>query len=175
MKTVALNAHSGQQNNLLSSAIDELSEVEVATKQQGGIAQADDEVEISWSDYPRVEPGEYRGYVRVAKTYFDVRYKRWTCLLRFDLLSNDCQRVLAERIPCWLSLGYGNKPHASSKGSYFAAWLDANGGHKPRRTDRLSPRIFLRRMCRVCHRRHHERTATTRKSITKLKREDREE
>jgi hypothetical protein len=126
-----------------SPANDEVAESEVSTK------QSDDNIEISWSDYPHVEPGEYRAYCRVAKTYFDVRFKRWTCLLRFDLLSNDSQRVLAERIPFWLSLGYGEKPHASRGSRYFATWLDANGGHKPRRSDRLSHRIFLRRICRV--------------------------
>ena len=81
------------------------------------------------------------------RVYRDPAFRRWTCLLRFDVLSNDMLRVVA-RVPCWMALGAREKPHAGRRGIYFREWLRANGG-PPIRADRLSPRVFLRRMARV--------------------------
>ena len=138
-----------QQQTIITRVLSNRETIRTIEQARDEASHADDEPEIGWSDYSHIAAGEYQAYCRAAKIYFDARYKRWTCLLRFDLLSDDCQRVLAERIPYWLSLGYGKKPHASRKGSYFTAWLDANGGHRPPQNDRFSPRIFTRRVCRV--------------------------
>src|SRR5271165_318206 len=105
------------------------------------------EPEIEWRDYPRIEPGEYAAYCRWGKVYRDPAFRRWTCLLRFDVLTNDMLQVVA-CVPCWMALGAREKPHAGRRGIYFREWLRANGG-PPIRADRLSPRIFLRRMARV--------------------------
>jgi hypothetical protein len=103
--------------------------------------------EIQWRDYDRIEPGVYAAYCRWAKRYFDRGFKRWTCLLRFDVLSSDFVEVIA-RIPMWLNLGAEDKPQAGRRRRYFAEWVRANGG-APQRTDRLSPDVFIRRMARV--------------------------
>jgi hypothetical protein len=105
------------------------------------------ETEIEWRDYDRIEPGIHPAYCRWAKPYRDPAMKRWTCLIRFNVLSEDLIRVLA-CVPMWLSLGDGEKPHAGRRGRYFKEWVRANGG-PPRRHDRLSPSVFTRRMARV--------------------------
>jgi hypothetical protein len=105
------------------------------------------EQEIQWQDYDRIEPGAYPAYCRWAKRYFDRGFKRWTCLLRFDVLSSDFMQVIA-RVPMWLNLGAKDKPHAGRRRRYFAEWVRANGG-APHRTDRLSPDVFTRRIARV--------------------------
>ena len=51
-------------------------------------------------------------------------------------------------VPFWLNLGDYDRPNASRRGRYFAEWCHANGG-PPRRRDRLSDRVFCRRMTRV--------------------------
>jgi hypothetical protein len=103
--------------------------------------------EIEWSDYPRIAPGIYLAYCVWAKWYRDPGFKRWTCLLRFDVLSNEGLTVVA-RVPWWLDLGNGDKPHAGRRGRYFSVWILANGA-APTRGDRLSPSVFLHRMARV--------------------------
>lgn len=102
---------------------------------------------IEWQDCPRIEPGVYRAYCGWAQTYQDPGYKRWTCLLRFDVLTDDLGQVIA-RVPFWMNLGEGAKPHASRRGRYLPEWVKANGG-PPMRNDRLSPRVFRHRMARV--------------------------
>jgi len=91
--------------------------------------------------------GVYPAYVRSARTYRDPQYKRWTCLLRFDVLNETLTRTIAH-VPFWLNLGDYDRPNASRRGRYFAEWCHANGG-PPRRRDRLSDRVFCRRMTRV--------------------------
>jgi hypothetical protein len=108
-------------------------------------AQAD--AEAGWDYYPRLEPGVYPGYCRWAKHYWDNGFRRWTCLLRFDLLSNDLIRTLA-CVPWWLNLGSAEKPTAKRRSRYFAEWVRANG-QPPQRVDRLSPRVFVYRMARI--------------------------
>lgn len=109
----------------------------------------DDEPGIEWADYPRLESGIYPAYCHFAKMYFDHSFKRWTCLLRFEVRSGDLLRVMAPRVPLWLNLGSQEKPHASRRGRYFREWVRANGGAAPVRHDRLSPRLFTRRMAHV--------------------------
>jgi len=107
------------------------------------VQRADPEA-IEWTEYPRIAAGEYPAYCAFARTYLDPGFKRWTCLLQWDVLAADLIRVIA-RIPMWLALGEGKKPRASRRGSYAKEWVNANGG-PPTRGDRLSPRIFTRRM-----------------------------
>ena len=102
---------------------------------------------IEWREYPRIEPGEYSAYCKWARRYRDPAFRRWTCLLRWDVLKDDLLTVIAT-IPCWLPLGTREKPWASLRGKYLKEWVRANGG-APRRGDQLSPRVFVRRMARV--------------------------
>ena len=102
---------------------------------------------IEWKDYPRIAPGEYRAYCKWGKHYRDPGFRRWLCLLRWDVLSADLVRVLAA-VPQWFPLGNRDKAHASRRGKYLPEWIRANGG-PPARRDRLSPRIFINRMARV--------------------------
>ena len=95
----------------------------------------------------RIAPGEYRAFCRWGKQYHDPGFQGWRCLLRFDLVSDDLLRVIA-CVPLWFALGSGDRPRASRRGKYFAAWIRANGG-PPVRGDRLSPRVFVHRLARV--------------------------
>ena len=103
--------------------------------------------EIEWTDYPRVASGEYPAYCQFARTYLDPEFKRWTCLLQWDVLKPELVGVIA-RVPMWLPLGDGEKPRASRRGLYAKEWVEAHGG-PPRRGDRLSPRVFTRRIAQV--------------------------
>jgi hypothetical protein len=105
------------------------------------------DLRIEWRDYDRIKPGTYPAYCRRAKYYWDPGFKRWTCLLIFDVFHENGMDVVA-RIPMWLSLGKGAKPVASRRSRYLEEWVVANGGHHSR-GDRLSPRVFARRFVRV--------------------------
>jgi hypothetical protein len=116
-------------------------------RQPGPVLVPRAEPEIQWRDYDRIEPGIYPAYCRWAKHYRDPGFKRWTCLLRFDLLSDDLMGVLA-RVPFWMNLGERERPHAGRRSHYFKEWIRANA-RPPARRDRLSPTVFTRRMARV--------------------------
>lgn len=103
---------------------------------------------IEWADYPRLKPGEYLAHCYWGKRYKDPGFTRWTCLLRWDVLSDDAQQVIAECVPLWFALGDGEKPRASKRGKYLPEWVRANGG-PPKRGDRLSPNVFTQRIARV--------------------------
>jgi hypothetical protein len=103
--------------------------------------------QIEWADYPRIAPGVYCAYSAVAKTYFDRGYRRWVCFVRWNVLSADGMRVVA-RVPLWWTLGDRERPHATRRSKYFVEWVRANGG-PPIRGDRLSPKVFRRRLARV--------------------------
>jgi hypothetical protein len=104
-------------------------------------------IPIEWTDYPRIPTGEYSAYCAWARKYYDRAFKRWTCLLLFDVLRENRTDVIA-RIPMWLSLGNGEKPRASRRSNYLKEWAEANCG-PPARGDRLSPRVFVHRITRV--------------------------
>jgi hypothetical protein len=116
-------------------------------RQSGPMILPRGETEIQWRDYDRIEPGVYPAYCRWAKHYRDPGFKRWTCLLRFDVLSDDLIRVVA-RVPFWMNLGEREKPHAGRRKRYFREWVRANG-EPPARSDRLSPKVFTARMTRI--------------------------
>jgi hypothetical protein len=103
---------------------------------------------IKWKDYPRIPPGEYFAYCYWARRYRDPAFRRWTCLLRWSVLSEDMCRCISKRIPLWFPLGNGDQPKASRRSKYFREWVRANG-RPPVRGDRLSPRVFKRLIARV--------------------------
>ena len=102
---------------------------------------------VEWTEYPHIPPGEYAAYCAWAGQYRDRAFRRWTCLLRFDIFRSGVTEGIA-RLPMWLSLGNGKKPRASRRGKYLEEWVRANGS-PPVRSDRLSRSVFLHRMCRV--------------------------
>jgi hypothetical protein len=104
------------------------------------------EPEIEWADYPRIEPGQYPAYCRSWVVYRYPKFRRWTCLLHFDVLSGD-QQVIAS-IPLWLNLGGGETAHAGRGGRFFEEWIKANGG-PPKRGNCLPASVFVRRMATV--------------------------
>jgi hypothetical protein len=103
---------------------------------------------IEWREYPRIPPGAYFANCYWGKKYRDSGFKRWTCLLRWDVLSEDLQRTIAKCVPLWFPLGSGDAPRASRRGKYLREWVRANGG-PPGKGDRLSPNVFTRRIARV--------------------------
>jgi hypothetical protein len=105
------------------------------------------EPEIEWREYPVIQSREYPAYCKSAQRYRDPQFKRWTCLLRWDVLTDDLLTVIAT-VPQWFPLGNGENPKASRRGIYLKEWVKANGG-PPKRGDRLSRRVFARRMARV--------------------------
>ena len=102
--------------------------------------------EIGWQHYARIEPALYFAYCCWAGYYRDPAFRRWTCLLRFNILSDDLLNTVA-RVPSWLNLSNGDKPHAGRRSRYFAEWIRANG-RGPTRGDRLSPQVFVHRIAR---------------------------
>lgn len=113
----------------------------------GPVLVARTEPAIEWQDYARIEAGIYPAVCNWAKHYRDPMFKRWTCLLRFDVRSVDLLSVIA-CVPFWMNLGGRERPHAGRRTRYFAEWVRANGG-PPARRDRLSPRVFTARIARV--------------------------
>jgi hypothetical protein len=105
------------------------------------------DIEVQWDNYARLEPGEYPAYCRTARWYRDRQFQRWTCLLRFDVLSPDLLQTIAT-VPLWMNGGNGDTPRAGRRSRYFAEWIRAADG-PPTKPDRLSSRVFIRRMARV--------------------------
>jgi hypothetical protein len=107
---------------------------------------AEPEIERAFSEGVRIASGTYLAYCRGARVYRDPGFQRWTCLLRFDVLTNGGEFMAA--VPMWMNLGRAQKASVSRRSIYLAEWVKANGG-PPTRADRLSPRVFTRRMARV--------------------------
>ena len=101
------------------------------------------EPEIAWHYCDRMQPGEYPAFSRSAKVYRDRQFKRWICAVQFDILDTSLTKALA-RLTWYLNLGSGEKARAGRRGRYWSAWVEANNG-QPKRTDRLSPSVFVRR------------------------------
>jgi hypothetical protein len=102
---------------------------------------------VEWRNYPRIQPGDYSAYCRKARWYWEPGYKRWTCLLLFDVFRDDSQLSLGT-IPMWMNGGDGTRPKAGRRSLYLAEWVRANGG-PPARNDRLPAGVFARRVARV--------------------------
>lgn len=107
----------------------------------------ENEPAVQWPEYPRIEPGNYSAYCKRAKWYWEPGFKRWTCILLFDIFTEGQTRSLGT-IPMWFNGGTGERPKAGRRTLYLPAWVLANGG-PPARRDRLSPSVFVRRMARV--------------------------
>lgn len=103
---------------------------------------------IEWESYPRIAPGEYLALCYWGKRYRDPGFNRWTCLLRWNVLSDDAQRLIARGVPLWFALGDGDKPRASRRGKYLREWVRAKG-QPPAPGDRLSANVFTRRIAKV--------------------------
>ena len=115
--------------------------------QKGPARKRRTEPEIEWREYPRITPGEYYAYCNWGKHYKDPGFRSWKCLLRWLVLKDDRLTEIAT-VPQWFALGDGETPHGSRRGNYLKEWVRANGG-PPVRGDRLSPRVFTRRVARV--------------------------
>ena len=103
---------------------------------------------VCHDDRPRIEPGEYLAYSRRSRTYFDAHFKRWTCMVVFDVLAADGVETIAT-VPWWMNLGSEKKPKAGRRTDYYREWIRANGAQAPARNDRMVPSIFTKRICRV--------------------------
>jgi hypothetical protein len=106
------------------------------------------EPDIGWTYTPRLPPGEYPAISRTAARYFDKVYKRWVCVVHFDVFDDPVRIECRGRLTWFLNLGSGLNPRAGRRSNFWAAWTKANGG-SPKRGDRLSLRVFLRRAARV--------------------------
>ena len=102
---------------------------------------------VDWPDYLRLVPGVYPAYCKKARWYWDNRFKRWTCILLFDVFASDLGTSLGT-IPMWFNGGNGKTPKAGRCMLYFPAWVRANGAPPPRK-DRLSPKVFEDRMAKL--------------------------
>jgi hypothetical protein len=49
----------------------------------------------------------------------------------------------------WYRLGDGETPRPSRRGKYLRDWVKANDGRPPAKGDRMSPKVFMRRIARV--------------------------
>ena len=106
------------------------------------------EPEITWTDYPRIEPGEYRAISNRTRTYWDSRFKRWVCMIQFQILNSWGSNVIA-KLPLFLNLGPDeDSPHAGRCSAFWQTWVNANG-RPPRRNDRLTARLFQHRAALV--------------------------
>src|SRR5439155_25830907 len=105
--------------------------------------------DITCDQYIRIFPGDYLAICTGSKIYRDPAYKRWICLLRWNVVpSSSCFEPIAHGIPWFLGLGAEAKPHAGRRSKYFSEWIRANDG-PPSRGDRLSPNVFTRRLAYV--------------------------
>ena len=102
---------------------------------------------VKWADYPRIEPGVYRAYCKKAHWYWERGFKRWTCILLFDVLDGNLESRFGT-VPIWFNGGNGDAPQTGRRTRYFAEWVKANGKPPPRK-DRLSPKAFAKRMAKV--------------------------
>jgi hypothetical protein len=95
----------------------------------------------------QIPAGEYDAYARVADWYEDPQFKRWCCIVKFDVFDAG-HNLLARDVPLWWNLGRGEKPKVGRRSKYFEAWTRASG-EEPKRGDRLSPKVFVNRWARV--------------------------
>lgn len=111
-----------------------------------GAARRRPEPEVKWNYVPRLVPGEYPAYCRSAKIYRDRGFRRWVFLGLFDVMDKNLNKLA--RLGWFMNLGSGDKPHVTRRSNYWAAWVKANGG-PPKRRDRVSSRVFVRRYATV--------------------------
>ncbi len=107
------------------------------------IAFPSPEPQVTFASYDYIEPGTYQGFSRSAKIYQDKFFKRWTCVVLFDVLDGSLVNVIA-RLAWYLNLGTGDKPRAGRRGNFWAAWCAAKGS-APKRGDRMTAAVFVHR------------------------------
>lgn len=105
------------------------------------------EPEISVTHYDHIPSGKYPAYARRARVYYDKPFRRWICVVFFDVLDASLTEVIAE-LAWFLNLGNGAKPHAGRRSNFFRAWVDALG-RNPTRNDKIRPAIFTKRHATV--------------------------
>src|SRR5438552_13740619 len=98
----------------------------------------------TWRHYDRLPAGEYVAYCRRTLTYFDRGFKRFTCLLLWDVLSRGGENV--GQIRMWLNLGPNNR--ATRRSRYWKEWNRATA-RPSARGDRLTARVFGGRIARI--------------------------
>jgi hypothetical protein len=103
------------------------------------------EPQITHDSYERISPGQYQAYCRSARIYRDPGFRKWLCVLRWEVLDAGNLSKIA-RVPQWLYIG--RKPHATRRSQYWREWCRAHGG-PPSRVDRMTARVFTRRIARV--------------------------
>ena len=81
---------------------------------------------VEWGDYVRLDPGIYQAYCKLAKWYKDPGFKRWTCILKFDVMAANLTDSLGI-IPIWFNGGDEDVSHAGRRSGYFAAWVSFAG------------------------------------------------
>lgn len=100
---------------------------------------------IEFASWDRISPGTYSAYSRNAFVYLDRGFKRWVCMVKFDIL--DGEKKIAS-LAWFLNLGKGEKAHAGLRSNFYAAWVMASGT-KPQRLDRTALKVFKGRMATV--------------------------
>ena len=58
--------------------------------------QQQSEPEISSRSYDHIQPGEYTGFCRSVKTYFDSHWRRWVCQSQWDIVDDSRMNTLAQ-------------------------------------------------------------------------------
>jgi hypothetical protein len=111
-----------------------------------------DETAAAWDEYDKVSPGVYPAYCKFVKTYKNPMFKRWVCLIKFELFPKNSTALSGDdpvaTVAMFLSLGSGEKPKAGKCSKYWENWTLANGG-PPQRGDRLGNWVFLDRAATV--------------------------
>lgn len=89
-------------------------------------------------EYARVPPGRYDAMaIRYQGPEWVRRYRRWSLLLEFELLSEP------KHVCAFFNMGSNpERPHAGPQSRYFHAWTIANG-ERPRPKQKLEPSVFL--------------------------------
>jgi hypothetical protein len=100
------------------------------------------DLDPTYRDYPHIEPGIYLAFCNSARWYRDRDYKRWICLIKFNIFEPDLMTPVASGIPLWLNGGSDAKPHAGRRSRYFREWIRANGGPPERTGAHVSECIY---------------------------------
>ena len=99
--------------------------------------------------FDHIPAGQYAGFSRAGTVTFDDHFRRWTCVVWWNVFSGPSSIEVIARVPWWLNLGSGQKPRAGRRTKFYQAWVRAHGGQAISRRDRPSPQIFLRRMALI--------------------------
>jgi hypothetical protein len=90
--------------------------------------------------YPLLKPGKYAAQSVHARIYRDPQFRRWTVMIRFQLLASGGLACVGQ-VCGFFNLGQDENPRAGRRSRYWRAWVIANGA-QPRKRQVLSPRVF---------------------------------